>query len=30
MIDTVVLKQYLGVNPVDDKRMQGDQCTPEG
>jgi len=28
-----VLKTYrmvLGTNPVDDKRMQGDRCTPEG
>ena len=33
MADTVIVKQYpvvLGGNPVDDKRMQGDQCTPEG
>ena len=28
-----VIKQYpivLGTNPVDDKRQQGDRCTPEG
>lgn len=28
-----VIKEYpivLGTNPVDDKRMQGDRCTPEG
>ena len=33
MVDSLTLKQYpvvLGGNPVDDKRMQGDQCTPEG
>ncbi|MEM6299936.1 MAG: L,D-transpeptidase [Bacteroidota bacterium] len=33
MADEVAVKQYkivLGGNPVDDKRMQGDQCTPEG
>jgi murein L,D-transpeptidase YafK len=33
MVDSQVIKQYpmvLGGNPVDDKRMQGDQCTPEG
>ena len=32
-IDSLLVKQYpvvLGGNPVDDKRMQGDQCTPEG
>lgn len=32
-IDTTVLKTYpvvLGNNPVDDKRMEGDKCTPEG
>lgn len=31
--DTVVIKTYpvvLGGNPVDDKRREGDQCTPEG
>ena len=29
----VILKSYrmvLGSNPIDDKRMQGDRCTPEG
>ena len=28
-----VIKQYsvvLGTNPIDDKRIQGDRCTPEG
>jgi len=28
-----VIKQYsvvLGINPIDDKRIQGDRCTPEG
>ena len=33
MVDSLIVKQYpvvLGGNPVDDKRMQGDQCTPEG
>ena len=33
MLDSQVIKQYpvvLGENPVDDKRMQGDHCTPEG
>ena len=33
MADSQVVKQYpivLGGNPVDDKKMQGDQCTPEG
>ncbi len=33
MADSFILKQYpvvLGGNPVDDKRMEGDQCTPEG
>jgi murein L,D-transpeptidase YafK len=32
-IDSVVVKQYhvvFGSNPVDDKLMQGDRCTPEG
>lgn len=31
--DTIVLKEYpvvFGENPVDDKLMQGDNCTPEG
>ena len=31
--DSITVKSYpvvLGGNPVDDKRMQGDQCTPEG
>jgi murein L,D-transpeptidase YafK len=31
--DSVIIKEYpvvFGGNPVDDKRMQGDQCTPEG
>lgn len=33
MADTLVLKSYpvvLGGNAIDDKLMQGDQCTPEG
>jgi len=33
MVDTLIIKQYpvvFGGNPVDDKRMQGDNCTPEG
>jgi len=33
MCDTVMLKEYpvvFGRNPVDDKLMQGDTCTPEG
>ena len=33
MADTAVIKTYpvvLGGNPVDDKRREGDQCTPEG
>ena len=33
LVDTIVLKQYpvvFGGNPDDDKRMQGDECTPEG
>jgi murein L,D-transpeptidase YafK len=31
--DSVILKQYpivLGQNPIDEKLMQGDMCTPEG
>ena len=31
--DSIILKEYpvvLGGNPVDDKLMQGDECTPEG
>ena len=31
--DTILVKTYpivLGGNPKDDKRMEGDQCTPEG
>ncbi len=31
--DSIVIKTYpvvFGPNPVDDKRMQGDMCTPEG
>lgn len=31
--DTVILKEYpvvFGKNPIDDKLMQGDNCTPEG
>jgi murein L,D-transpeptidase YafK len=30
---TKVIKEYpvvLGKNPIDDKRMEGDRCTPEG
>jgi murein L,D-transpeptidase YafK len=33
MQDTSLIKEYpvvFGGNPVDDKRMEGDQCTPEG
>ncbi len=33
LYDTLKLKEYpvvFGSNPVDDKRMQGDNCTPEG
>lgn len=33
MKDTLAIKEYpvvFGGNPVDDKRMQGDLCTPEG
>jgi murein L,D-transpeptidase YafK len=33
MADTIIIKQYpvvLGGNPVDDKLLQGDLCTPEG
>ncbi len=33
LIDTVILKEYpvvFGKNPLDDKLMQGDNCTPEG
>lgn len=33
IIDTTVIKEYpvvFGKNPVDDKLMQGDNCTPEG
>jgi len=33
LIDSLILKEYpvvFGGNPTDDKRMQGDQCTPEG
>ena len=33
MIDSQAVKEYpvvFGGNPIDDKRMQGDQCTPEG
>ena len=33
MKDTTIIKGYpvvFGGNPVDDKRMEGDQCTPEG
>ena len=33
LIDTVIVKEYpvvFGGNPVDDKLMQGDKCTPEG
>jgi murein L,D-transpeptidase YafK len=32
-VGNTILKQYpvvLGGNPVDDKRMEGDECTPEG
>ena len=32
-LDTILLKEYpvvFGHNPVDDKLMQGDGCTPEG
>ena len=32
-LDTTAIKQYpcvFGFNPVDDKRMEGDGCTPEG
>jgi murein L,D-transpeptidase YafK len=32
-IDTIVLKEYpvvFGKNPLDDKLMQGDKCSPEG
>ena len=31
--DSIIVKEYpvvLGGNPVDDKLMQGDECTPEG
>ncbi|MGB0931401.1 MAG: L,D-transpeptidase family protein, partial [Chitinophagales bacterium] len=31
--DTILLKSYpvvFGFNPIDDKRMEGDGCTPEG
>jgi murein L,D-transpeptidase YafK len=31
--DSILLKTYpciFGLNPVDDKRMEGDRCTPEG
>lgn len=31
--DSVILKQYpvvLGLNPTDDKLVEGDRCTPEG
>ncbi len=33
IVDTKVLKEYpvvFGKNPIDDKLMQGDKCTPEG
>ena len=33
LADSIVLKTYpivLGSNPVDDKRREGDKCTPEG
>ena len=33
MVDSLDFNQYPivpGGNPVDDKRMQGDQCAPEG
>lgn len=33
LADTLVIKEYpvvFGGNPKDDKRMQGDECTPEG
>ncbi len=33
LIDTVIIKEYpvvFGGNPVDDKLIQGDKCTPEG
>ncbi|NJK86235.1 MAG: L,D-transpeptidase [Bacteroidales bacterium] len=33
MIDSMIIKEYpvvFGGNPIDDKRMEGDNCTPEG
>ncbi len=33
LADSIIVKEYpvvLGGNPVDDKLMQGDECTPEG
>lgn len=33
LADTAIIKEYpvvFGGNPVDDKLMQGDECTPEG
>jgi murein L,D-transpeptidase YafK len=33
LYDTFIIKTYpciFGTNPVDDKRMEGDRCTPEG
>ena len=33
MIDTIIIKEYpvvFGGNPINDKKMQGDECTPEG
>jgi len=33
LLDTLIIKEYpvvFGGNPIDDKNMQGDECTPEG